>query len=69
MASLIIVLDNLVGHNFGGRVFTGYIRYYYRNDLHVNLISKLTLWNFHGIKNGNVNVSENPIYPTNERVY
>ena len=64
IASLIIIFDNFVGHNFSGR-----IRCYYRNDSRVGLIGKLTLWNFHGVKNGNVNINENPIYPTNKRVY
>ena len=64
MANLIIIPDNLIGYNFGGRA-----RYYYQNDSRVSLIGKLTLWNFHGIENRNMNVNKNPIYPTNERVY
>ena len=63
MASLIIVLNNFVGYNFisYGRCC--------RNDFRIGLINKLILWNFHDIENRNVNISENPIYPTNERVY
>ena len=68
IASLIIVLNNFVGHNFGGRDFVGYARCCYRNDFRVSLISKLIPWNFHGVENGNRSVSENPICPTNKRV-
>ena len=69
MANLIIVLDNLVSHNFGGYVFIGYIRCYYRNDFRVGLISKLIPWSFHGVENRNVSISKNPICPINKRVY
>ena len=57
MASLIIVPDN----------FVGYARHCW-NNFRVGLTGKLTPWNFHGVENGNVSVSKNPICPTNERV-
>ena len=68
MANLIIIPNNLIGYNFGGYDFVGHTRCYYRNDFRISLISKLILWNFYNIGNGNVSVNENLIYPINERV-